>query len=142
VIGTVLDTNVISESKKPRPSPQVQAWFEQQDPDRLYLTVTVVSELSMGIERLPLGRKRRDLEQWLDDLLEREFNGCIISLAAPAARLAGRLAAASIAQGRAGNMIDAQIAAVALRHGFLIATRDAEDFAPFAVPIVNPWTEC
>jgi predicted nucleic acid-binding protein len=142
VIGTVLDTNVISESKKPRPSPQVQAWFEQQDPDRLYLTVTVVSELSMGIERLPPGRKRRDLEQWLDDLLEREFSGRILSLDVPAARLAGTLAAASIAQGRAGNMIDAQIAAVALRHGFLIATRDAEDFAPFAVPIVNPWTEC
>jgi toxin FitB len=142
VIGTVLDTNVVSESKKPRPSPQVEAWFEQQDPDRLYLTVTVVSELSMGIERLPPGRKRRDLEQWLDDLLEREFSGRILSLDVPAARLAGRLAAAGIAQGRAGNMIDAQIAAVALRHGFLIATRDAEDFAPFAVPIVNPWTEC
>ncbi len=99
MIGTVLDTNVVSESKKPRPSPQVEAWFEQQDPARLYLTVTVISELSIGIERLPPGRKRRDLEQWLDDLLEREFSGRILSLDVPAARLAGRLAAASIPKG-------------------------------------------
>ena len=48
----VLDTNVVSEPKRPRPDPAVRAWFERQGPDRLFLTTTVICKLAEGIERL------------------------------------------------------------------------------------------
>ena len=50
--GIILDTNVISEPRRPQPSPEVRAWFEAQDVERLYLTATVIGELSISIERI------------------------------------------------------------------------------------------
>jgi predicted nucleic acid-binding protein len=141
VKGFVLDTNVVSEPKKLLPEPKLRAWFERHDPETLYLTTTVVCELAEGIERLPQGRRRRDFEQWLDRLLEDEFRDRVLNVDVAAARMFGKLVAASYAQGRVPGMADAQIAAVAARHGLTVATRDVRDFAAFGVPIVNPWSE-
>ena len=139
--GIVLDTNVISEPKRPHPDSAVRRWFERQDPDRLFLTTTVLCELAEGIERMPVGRKRRSFEAWLEDLIEREFRGRILELDVPAARLFGKLAASAWAQGRPPKPADVQIAAVAARDGHAVATRDLADFAPFGVPLIDPWSE-
>jgi predicted nucleic acid-binding protein len=119
----------------------VRRWFERQDAGALYLTTTVLCELAEGVERLPAGRRRRDLEDWLDGLVEIDFRGRILALDIAAARLFGRLAATAWAQGRRPHMGDAQIAAVAAANGFAVATRDATDFAPFGVPLVDPWAD-
>jgi predicted nucleic acid-binding protein len=141
VTGIVLDTNVLSETTKPRPDLVVRAWFARQDPDRLYLTTTVLCELAEGIERLPIGRKRRELETWLDELVGDEFRGRILGLDVPAARIYGKLVASSYAQGRPPKVGDAQIAAVAFRDGLAVATRDVGDFAAFGVRLIDPWSE-
>jgi toxin FitB len=119
----------------------VQTWFRRQESGLLYLTTTVICELAEGIERMPLGRRRRGLEAWLEGLLEREFRGRILELDVPAARLFGKLVAGAYARGRPPKLGDAQIAAVAVRHGLPVATRDIGDFAVFDVPLVDPWSD-
>jgi predicted nucleic acid-binding protein len=71
--GIILDTNVVSEPRRRAPDPRVRSWFEAQDVDRLYLTTTIISELAVGIERLPSGRKRADFRRWLDALIREDF---------------------------------------------------------------------
>lgn len=139
--GVVLDTNVVSEARRPRPDPAVRVWVERQDAGTLYLTATVVCELAEGIERLPPGRRRQELDSWLEMLVGDEFRGRVLDLDLAAARLYGRLVAAAYAQGRPPKVGDAQIAAVAARHGLAVATRDVGDFALFGVPLIDPWSE-
>ena len=82
-----------------------------------------------------------DLEDWLDGLVEVDFRGRILDLDVAAARLFGQLAASAWAQGRRPHMGDTQIAAVAASNGFAVATRDAADFAPFGVSLIDPWAD-
>lgn len=137
--GIILDTNVISEPRRPQPSPEVRAWFEAQDVERLYLTATVIGELSIGVERIPKGRRRADFERWLEALINEDFAGRILSFDAAAALIYGKLVAEAVAHGRQPTVGDAQIAAVARRDGMAVATRDVADFEPLAVAVVDPW---
>ena len=138
--GIVLDTNVVSEPTRPRPDPRVHNWYRRQNPEALYLAATSLCELAEGVERMPLGRRRRELEVWLDRLLEVEFRGRVLAMDAEAARLFGKLAAAAWAQGRPPNMADTQIAAVAARDGLAVATRNVGHFTAFGVPLIDPWS--
>ena len=135
----VLDTNVISEPRLPRPAPAVVGWLEMQDPDDLFLTATVLGELAVGVAILPAGRRRDAFEQWLAELVQERFAGRVLAYDARAALLYGELSATARAQGRTSDVADAQIAAVAKLHGMAVATRNVADFEPFGVAVVNPW---
>lgn len=135
----ILDTNVVSEPKRALPDPRVQFWFEAQRGDDLYLTSTVIAELGQGIERLPAGRRRSDLQRWVDALIDDAFAGRILAFDVEAALMYGKLVANALAQGRTPKMGDAQIAAVARLQGMAVATRDVADFEAFQVPMINPW---
>ena len=137
--GIILDTNVVSEPTRQQPDQRVCGWFEIHRGDDLYLTSTVIAELAQGIQRLAAGRRRGDLERWLDTLIANAFVGRILTFDVEAALIYGRLAADARAQGRAPKMGDAQIAAVAWREGMAVATRDVADFKALQVPVVNPW---
>jgi predicted nucleic acid-binding protein len=137
--GIILDTNVVSEPRRPAPHPKVQAWFAGQDPEQLYLTTTVIGELAVGIERLPPGRRRADLRRWLDALITEDFAGRILMLDVESAQIYGKLVAEALARGRPPTVGDAQIAAVARRNGMAIASRDIAGFETLDVPIIDPW---
>jgi len=139
VTGIVLDTCLVSEPQRPAPDASVIAWLESQDPDTLFLTATVVGELALGIERLPAGERRVRHEAWLDRIVTRLFVGRILPFDDAAALVYGRLVARAQSQGRPPQVGDAQIAAVARRHGMTVATRNVRDFEVFGVPVVNPW---
>jgi predicted nucleic acid-binding protein len=139
VSGIILDTNVVSEPKRPLPAARVQVWFEGQRSDDLYLTSTVIAELAQGIERLPAGRRRSELERWLDTLIADAFAGRILMFDVEAALIYGKLVANALAQGRTPKVADAQIAAVAWREGMAVATRDVADFRALQVPVIDPW---
>jgi predicted nucleic acid-binding protein len=141
VSGIILDTNVVSEPKRPLPAAQVEMWFEAQRGDQLYLTSTVIGELAAGIERMPAGRKRADLERWRDTLIAETFVERILTFDVEAALIYGRLIAEARARGRHPKLSDAQIAAVAWREGMAVATRNVADFRDLQVPIINPWEE-
>ena len=96
----------------------------------------MIAEVAQGIERLPAGRRRRELERWLDTLIGDAFAGRID---VEAGLIYGKLVANALAQGRTPKMGDAQIAAVAWREGMAVATADVADFENLQVPVVNPW---
>ncbi|MGH6905565.1 MAG: type II toxin-antitoxin system VapC family toxin [Geminicoccaceae bacterium] len=137
--GIVLDTNVISEPRRPAPDPRVRAWFEAQEIERLYLTATVIAELAAGIERMPKGRKRVDFERWLEALVVEDFAGRVLAFDVEAALLYGKLVADALVQGRPPTVGDAQIAAVARLERMAVATRDVADFELMGVPVIDPW---
>ena len=73
----LLNTNVVSEWTKPRPNPGVVEWLAQVDEDEVFLSVVTFAELRHGIERLPAGRRRRQLDAWLRGELAQRFEGRI-----------------------------------------------------------------
>jgi toxin FitB len=137
--GIVLDACVVSEPNRLRPDPRVQSWLARQNAQRLFLTATVLAELAVGVDRLPQGRRKLQSEAWLSNLYDRAFAGRVLAFDAGAALIYGRLVAGSFAQGRPPGVADAQIAATAASAGMMVATRNIQGFAPFGVPLVNPW---
>ena len=137
--GVILDTNVVSEPRAISPSPHVTAWFGRQDPDRLFLTAMVVAELSAGIERLSLGRKRDDIEAWRDQLIRHQFRGRILVMDTEAALIYGKFVAVAFSRGKPPSISDAQIAAVAKANDMAVATRNTADFEVFDIQVIDPW---
>jgi toxin FitB len=137
--GVVLDTNVVSEPRRPRPDSKVLAWLADQAPKSLFLTATVVGELGVGVMTLPGGRRRSSMEAWLAGLLEKQFAGRVLPYDVEAALAFASLVAVARARGREPKLSDAQIAAVAQVNDMGVATRNVADFEPLGVAVINPW---
>jgi len=135
----VLDTNVVSEPMRANADPAIQHWLDQQVAETLYLTVTSLSELLVGIEILPEGRRKEGLDTALTQLIERLFASRILPFDQPAAVVYARLVGRARAAGRTISVADGQIAAIASVRGFAVATRDTEPFVAVGVPVINPW---
>jgi len=135
----VLDTNVVSEPMRPNADPAIQNWLDQQVAETLYLTVTSLSELLVGIEILREGRSKEGLDTALTRLVERLFASRILPFNQQAAVVYARLVGRARTAGRAISVADGQIAAIAAVHGFAVATRDTGPFVALGVPVINPW---
>ncbi len=136
----LLDTNVVSESMKPRPNQGVITWLENVNEDGVYISVVTLTELRYGIERLAPGTRRRRLDDWLQRELLLRFEGRIVPIDAIVADACGRLVARSEAAGRPIEPRDAFIAATAEVHEMTLVTRNASDFQPTIRSILSPWT--
>ena len=137
----VLDTNVVSETMRPRPATAVLAWLDRQQTDQLWLTAVNVAELMFGVARLPQGARQLQLADAIAAMLDEDFAGRVLSFDADAAAAYAELAARREQAGRPIAMADAQIAAICLRHGATLATRNAKDFDGLGLSLVNPWDE-
>lgn len=135
----VLDTNVVSEPMRALGSAAVLAWLDRQAAETLYLTATSLSELLVGLEVLPDGRRKSGLDRALADLIAELFGPRILPFDASAAEAYARLVGRARAAGRTIGVADGQIAAIAAAHGFVVATRDVAPFEAAGVPVVNPW---
>jgi predicted nucleic acid-binding protein len=117
----------------------VQAWLDDQLAETLYLTSISLSELLLGVEVLPDGKRKVGLAAALSELLATVFGARVLPFDQRAATMyAGRVSRARAA-GRPISMADGQIAAIAAVHGFTVATRDTAPFVAAGVPVVNPW---
>ncbi|BAT58200.1 toxin FitB [Variibacter gotjawalensis] len=76
----LLDTNVISEVRRPSPEPKVIRWLNEVDEDRVYLSVATIAELRRGIALLGDGRRRESLATWLDEELPGRFADRVLSI--------------------------------------------------------------
>ncbi|MEM8552936.1 MAG: type II toxin-antitoxin system VapC family toxin [Pseudomonadota bacterium] len=135
----VLDTNVVSEMMRESPDVNVALWYILHRDTPLYLTSIVVAELFQGIERLNGGRRRTEMLAELRDMLATDFAGRILPFDAEDAEVFGRIRAERAYEGRTIARMDGLIAAVILRRGGTLATRNVYDFEPCGVPVVNPW---
>ena len=136
----LLDTNVISELTKPRPDPNCDAWLGAHDED-CYLSTVSVAELRFGIERLPEGKRKAQMEKTFTFLKE-DYEGRFYDFDGPAAFEWGRYAA-ELEAGHGSDwwkqfdVRDTQIAAIAREYGLTVATRNVKHF-PFC-QTVNPF---
>lgn len=135
----VLDTNVVSELMRPNAENAIWRWADRFSRAELAISAITVQEIEFGISKLPLGRKRSDLEQlWRTFLML--FDDRILPLDAAAAQQAGRQQAFARAAGRAAIGADIQIAGICLVHGAALATRNVKDFDFIeGLELVNPF---
>lgn len=138
----ILDTNVISESLRPRCSDAVTAWLDAQAAESLYLTAINAAELWAGIAVMPEGTRKAALETSLDDLLARLFGTRRLDFDHRAARSYAELIRRMTAAGTPLPLADGLIAAIALAHDFAVATRDIAPFQAAGVKVINPWEYC
>ena len=135
----ILDTNVMSEPLKPLPEPAVLDWLDRQSPQTLYLTTVNLAELLAGIEVLPQGRRRAELQHVLTTQVIPLFEGRILSFDEKAAEAFARIHASAQALGNPISFADGAIAAIASAQGFILATRNVRDFRSTGVELINPW---
>jgi predicted nucleic acid-binding protein len=133
----LFDTNVLSELMRARPDPKVIAFIRMQRGS--VISAVSVQELVYGAERASDPARRAKLIAWIASI-RLQFAGRIVDIDSDIAESAGRLRAAAEAQGRPTEAIDALIAACAIGRGAAVATRNASDFEPMGVAVVNPWT--
>jgi toxin FitB len=138
VTGIVLDTNVVSETRRKRPDAGVLAWLDARPPELLFITATVLAELAAGARTAPDPRLAAKLRLWLEEMLLL-FRGRVLPFDEAAALVYGEVVATARARGRPPQVGDAQIAAVARCHGLAVATRDVDGFAHLGVEVVDPW---
>jgi len=136
----VLDTNVVSESTKPKPDPRCVAWMLDHADDCCLTTITM-AEMFFGVERLPEGKRKRALARKHEFILQ-DFQPWILDFDQAAASEFGRYVAEYEAdQGadglKAADVRDLQIASIARSLGWIVATRNSKHY-PF-VDTVNPF---
>jgi predicted nucleic acid-binding protein len=137
----VLDTNIVSEPMKRHANPAVSAWLDRQAAETLYLTATSLSELLVGIEILPDGKRKDGLAEALNELLVQLFGFRILPFDKEAAWVYAVMVRRARERGRHISVADGQIAAIAATKGFAVATRDTEPFVVAGVSVINPWEE-
>jgi hypothetical protein len=130
----LLDTNVISETRKPRPHGGVMEWFRRKRDEKVYLPAVVFGELQSGVEktRRQDRQKALEIENWIDELAE-AF--AVIPMQAVEFREWARL------MNRKSDQVarDAMIAATARIHRLTVVTRNVRDFEHFPVETFNPF---
>jgi toxin FitB len=139
-VSYLLDTNVISELRKPagRAAPTVRAWARRQVTHDLSTSVITVMEIEIGVARL----ERRDpaqggvLRRWLEHDMLPAFANRTLPVDLDVVRQAARMHVPDPRPER-----DVLIAATALTRNLTVVTRNTADFEPLGVSLVNPWDE-
>jgi predicted nucleic acid-binding protein len=134
--GFLVDTNVISELRKPRRSPAVVRWVESVPADELYISIITIGEITRGIA----GRRRTSggvaaadvLQAWLEGLLA-TYADRVVHIDVPIAARWGRLC------DRHPQLATDMLLATALDRGLTVATRNTGHFAVAGVPVFNPF---
>jgi len=135
-LSYLLDTNVISETIRPRPDRRVLAWFDKVPDEALHISVLTLGEIRNGVERLPPSARRERLRLWLEHDLTGWFEDRVLPIDAGVAERWGQISARS---GRTAPAIDSLLAATALHHGLRLVTRNEQDFDFPELEVVNPW---
>lgn len=135
----LLDTCLISELVKKEPSAAVLRWLDEQDEQRLFVSVLVLGELNKGVAKLAAGDRKQALLSWVEHDLAERFEGRIVGLDLETAILWGRMQGEAEKAGEKLPVMDSLIAATAMRNGFTVVTRNVRDMQRCGAPVLNPW---
>lgn len=137
----LLDTNIVSDAVKPKPSAALLDWLSLQDDEDLFIAALTIAEVRRGILEMPIGRRRDRLETWFTGPTGPStlFAGRILVFDERAGLVWAALMADGKVRGRPRDALDMILAAIAEVHGCIVVTDNDRDFA--GLPSINPLRE-
>ena len=135
----LLDTNILSELRKPRPEPKVEAFVAAQPLDQLYISVVTLAEIRFGIERISDANRRAELGDWLTNKIRPMFDQRVLPITEDIMLKWRLLVEEGRKAGHTFSQPDLIIAATAIHHGLTVITRDRKDYDKARAPVMNPW---
>ena len=139
--GWLIDTNVISELRKPRPDKRVVSFISRQPLESLFVSEVTFAEIRFGIEKLADPVRRAEIAAWLDNNLRPLFEGRTLPLTEDILLRWRIIIEKGRKKGHTFSHPDVLIAATAAHHGLIVVSRDARDFIAAGVAIFNPWED-
>ena len=136
----LLDTCTISEPKQKLPNEKVLEWIDAQDESKFFLSVLTIGEIRKGIVRLDSGRKKAELENWLEQLRMR-FSRRILPMSEKTFLVWGKMYGEYERKGIVRPAFDSLLEATALEHEMIFVTRNVKNFQDSQVTILNTWED-
>jgi predicted nucleic acid-binding protein len=140
VRGWLLDTNVISELRKPRPNSAVAEFVAAQPGEVLFTTEVTFGEIRFGIEQLEDAGRRTDINIWLNRTLRPLFFGRVLAITEDVIVRWKTMAIDGQKRGHTFGQPDLFIAAIAALEDLAVVTRDTGEFVAAGVAVFDPWS--
>ena len=139
--GWLLDTNVLSELRRPRPEPKVVAFVASQPLDLLHISIVTLAEIRFGIELVPDPARRSQLTDWLTHKVRPMFEQRALGVTEDIMFKWRLMVEEGRKSGHTFSQPDLIIAATGQHHGLTIVSRDTAEYAKARVPVFNPWID-
>ena len=135
----LLDTNVLSELRRPKPERKVVTFIKAQPLDALYVSVVTLAEIRFGIELVGDASRRAELNGWLTHRVRPMFDQRILPVTEDVLVKWRLLVEQGRRMGHTFLQPDLIIGATALDHGLTVVSRDTREYEKARVPVINPW---
>jgi toxin FitB len=140
VRGWLLDTNVVSELRKPQPDAAVAEFVSAQPGELLFTTEVTFGEIRYGIEQLDDPVRRADIHLWLDRTMRPLFGGRVLAISEDVIVRWKTMVVEGQKRGHTFGQPDLFIAAIAALEELVVVTRDTAEFVAAGVPVFDPWS--
>jgi predicted nucleic acid-binding protein len=141
VTGWLLDTNILSELRRPKPERKVLAFVASQPLELLYVSAVTFAEIRFGIELVTDAGRRVELNDWLAHKVRPMFEQRVLPITEDIMFKWRVLVEGGRKAGYTFSQPDLIIAATALHHGLTVVSRDVSDYQKARAPIMNPWSD-
>jgi predicted nucleic acid-binding protein len=141
VTGWLLDTNILSELRRPKPERKVVAFVEVQPLERLHISSVSFAEIRFGIELVTDAARRAALNDWLTHKVRPMFEERVLEITEDVMFKWRLLVEEGRKAGHTFSQPDLIIAATALHHDLTVVTRDSSDYERAGSKVFNPWTD-
>jgi len=141
VTGWLLDTNILSELRRPKPERKVLAFVAAQPLELLYISTVTLAEIRFGIELLPDIARRSELNDWLAHKVRPMFEQRVLTITEDIMFKWRLMVEGGRKAGHTFSQPDLIIAATGQHHGLTIVSRDTADYVKAQVTVFNPWTD-
>jgi hypothetical protein len=141
VTGWLLDTNILSELRRPRPERKVVAFVAGQPLESLFVSTVTFAEIRFGIEMLKDSGKRLGLNDWLTQKIRPMFENRVLAVSEDVMFKWRMLVEEGRKAGHTYSQPDLIIAATAQHHGLTIVSRDTAEYKRARVAVFDPWRD-
>jgi toxin FitB len=135
----LLDTNILSELRRPKPEQKVVVFVAGCRLDQLYISAVTLAEIRFGIELVTKPNRRAELNDWLTNKIRPMFGERVLQVTEDIMLKWRLLVEEGRKAGHTFSQPDLIIAATAIYHGLTLVTRDRSDYDKSRVPVLNPW---
>ena len=139
--GWLLDTNILSELRRPRPERKVLAFVASQPLELLHISIVTLAEIRFGIELVPDAGRRSELMDWLSHKVRPMFEQRALAVSEDIMFKWRLMVEIGRKSGHTFSQPDLIIAATGQHHGLTVVSRDTAEYAKARVPVFNPWVE-